>query len=130
MSPSRLVPIDTPDTRQRRPRRTALAHLSWIRTLPCIVTWKRENVEAAHIRYGDPKWGKRAVGMGEKPDDRWTVPLSHSLHVGGPESQHANGEREWWARVGIDPLPIALALWGVSQDDDAARDILRAARPR
>ena len=40
--------------------------------------------------------GKRPVGIGEKPNDRWTVPLSHSLHVGDKTCQHASDEKAWW----------------------------------
>lgn len=130
MSPARIVPIEEPPTRQRRPRRSALVHLAWIRTLPCLVTGQRGNVDAAHIRYGDRRLGKPAVGMGEKPEDRWTVPLLHSLHVGDGNSQHANGEKSWWQSHGIDPVVVALALFGATGDTELALGILQEARKR
>lgn len=123
---ARIVPIAEP--RQRQPRRKANAHLEWIRTLPCIITGQRGNIDAAHIRYGDLRYGKRSTGLGEKSDDRWTVPLHHDLHVGWSHSQHSAGEREWWSRQGVNPVIVALCLWGVSGDDEMAEAILRATR--
>lgn len=113
---------------KKRPRKESVDHLKWIRSLPCIITGKRGLVAAAHVRYGDPAYGKRETGLGEKPDDRWSVPLSHHLHTGDLATQHANGEREWWAGHKIDPLSVALALHGMSGDDEAAETILRNAR--
>lgn len=107
---------------KKRPRQTDDKHLAWLRTLPCVVSRKRP-VEAAHIRFGDPIYGKRETGMGEKPDDRWCLPLHPDMH----REQHAAGdERAWWQAKGLDPCQIALALYGVSGDDDAAETIIRA----
>ena len=78
--PDTAFSLDTPGRRQKRPRQHANKHLEWIRTLPCIVTGRRDGIQAAHIRYADPRYAKRAVGTGEKPDDKWTVPL----HVADP----------------------------------------------
>lgn len=131
MSAFRLVRPDTafsvaPSRGQKRPRQTDAAHLAWLRTLPCVITGLRP-VEAAHIRYGAPIYGKRETGMGEKPDDRWCLPLSSLMH----REQHAAGdERAWWVSKSIDPCSLALALYGVSGDDDAAATILRAVQPK
>lgn len=125
---SRVVRPDTAfslsSRREKRPRAEDGKHLAWTRTLPCLVTGLRP-VDPAHIRYGDMKYGKRETGKSEKPDDKWVVPLHRSIHT----DQHAAGERAWWAEKKIDPLPIALALWGCSGDDDIAEVILREARP-
>ncbi len=57
--------------------------------------------------------------------DRWTLPLSPELH----RAQHdAGDERLFWARHGIDPLRVSLALFGVTGDDEQAELILSAAR--
>ncbi|MGH6725120.1 MAG: hypothetical protein ACREB8_01075 [Pseudolabrys sp.] len=114
--------------RQRRPRVQDAAHLAWIRTLPCLVTGRREGIEAAHVRYSDPRFAKRQAGIGEKPDDRWTVPLHHETHRTGPEAQHNSNERAWWVARGIDPVMVAAALYANSGDDDAAHQILLTAR--
>jgi len=60
--------------------------------------------------------------MGEKAHDRWIVPLSRSLH----DEQHRMNERTFWARYGIDPLIVSLALYGAYRDgdEDMARRIV------
>jgi len=110
--------------KKKRPREHDKAHLDFIRSLPCLVTGKRP-VEAAHLRYPDLRYGKTSVGMGEKPDDRWTVPLHRDQH----RDQHAAGdERGWWASHGIDPVPVAMALSQCGQDEELALEIIRSAR--
>ncbi len=116
------------ELRQRRPRVKDAEHLAWIRTLPCLVSGQRSGIEAAHIRYSDQRFAKRQVGIGEKPDDRWTVPLHYDLHRTGPEAQHNSNERAWWRARGIDPVVVAAALYANSGDDVAARMILQFTR--
>lgn len=99
-------------------------HLAFIRILPCLVSGSRYCVEAAHIRYSDASWGKVNPGIGRKPDDKWVVPLSAAEHRLNRDAQHNGSEREFWERKGIDPLPIARALWTVSGDYDAALKII------
>lgn len=108
---------------QRRPRRAALAHLAWIRTLPSLISGKR-GCDACHVRYGSLAHGKRTTGGAEKPSDCWTVPLTRDEHT----DQHRHNEREWWLKRGIDPLDIALRLWAASGDDEAGEVIVREAR--
>ena len=107
---------------KKRSREHDKVHLAWIRTLPCVITGNRP-VDPAHIRYADPIYGKRETGKAEKPDDRWTVPLSRKKH----DEQHSGNERLFWARYGLDPLRIALALHACSGDDDQAMVIIREA---
>lgn len=107
---------------KKRPRENDDAHLKWIRTLPCVITGERP-VDPAHIRYADPVYGKREVGKAEKPDDRWVVPICRRKH----DEQHGMNERIFWARHGLDPLRIALALHACSEDDDQASVIIREA---
>jgi hypothetical protein len=114
--------------RQRQPRIRDDKHLAWIRTLPCLVSGRRDGIEAAHVRYSDPRFAKRHVGIGEKPDDKWTVPLHHELHRTGSDAQHSSNERAWWRARGIDPVAVAAALFAHSGDDDAAVIILMTAR--
>ena len=116
------------ELRQRRPRVKDADHLAWIRTLPCIVSGRRQGIEAAHIRYSDQRFAKRQVGIGEKPDDCWTVPLHHEMHRTGSDAQHSSNERAWWRARGIDPVVVAAALYSVSGDDMAARLILQFTR--
>jgi hypothetical protein len=112
-----------PSKGKKRPREHDESHLKWLRTLPCVITGARP-VEAAHIRYGDPIYGKRETGGGEKPSDKWCLPLSPDKH----REQHSTGdERIFWARHGLDPLRIALALYACTGDDEQAHVIIREA---
>ena len=109
----------SPIGRKKRPRQRAEDHLRFIRGLPCLITGKRP-VEACHIRYADPKNGKREVGGGEKPDDKYTVPLCPEKH----REQHDMNERDFWEAHGIDPVVVAQALWANSGDDEVGEQIL------
>lgn len=113
-----LSPID-----KKRPVKKEPDYLKWLHELPCLVTGVRP-VEACHVSYADPRYGKRERGKGEKADDRWTVPLCPTEH----RTQHFMGERAYWALVGIDPLQVALALYGVKGDNTMAEIIIRNAR--
>lgn len=107
---------------KKRRREHDRDHLEWIRSLPCCIT-RKQPVDAAHVRYADPIYGKRETGKGEKPDDKWAVPLCREKH----DEQHGMDERLFWARYGLDPLRIAAALAMNSGDDDQAFLILREA---
>ena len=111
---------------KKRPREHDRDHLAWLATLPCIITGKRP-VHVAHIRYADPVYGKGLTGTAEKPSDKWSVPLLASLHLDGPDAQHGQNERLFWAKHGLDPLRIALALHTNTGDDQQAEVILREA---
>ena len=93
----------------RQPRLVDPKYLAWLRKLPCTVCSKPAPSDAAHIRFGSVLVGKRAVGMGEKPDDRWAVSLCRACHT----DQHANNEFDWWqTHSSISPLTIAVTLYG------------------
>jgi hypothetical protein len=104
------------ELRQRQPRITNERHLALIRTLPCLICFRAAPSEAAHIRYGDPARGKLKAGVGEKPDDKWTLPLCAEHHRTGPDAQHAMGERQWWELHGIDPISICQQLYGCQSE--------------
>lgn len=110
-------------TGKKRPREHDDKHLKFIRILPCLVCGRRD-VEAAHVRYGDQRYGKRETGKSEKPHDKWTVPLCTAHH----REQHDANERTWWVEKGIDPLAIASALWASTGDEAAAELIIKNAR--
>lgn len=92
------------------------AHLALIRQCPCVACG-REPSEAAHIRQAAP--GKPPIGMGMKPDDKFTVPLCHRCHM----RQHEVGEKPFFEAQGIDPLLMAAALFSKSPDLLAMRKI-------
>lgn len=105
---------------KKRPRREERDHLTFIRDLPSCISGKRP-CDPCHIRFGDLRYGKRETGVSEKPSDQWVLPLTRAEH----DDQHSGNERAFWARHGIDPLALALKLYGCSGDDEAAEIIIR-----
>jgi hypothetical protein len=114
--------------RHKRPRQEMRDHLKFIRGLRCLVCPSRNwlNIQAAHIRAASPAYGKRSTGLAEKSSDQWTLPLCANHHA----EQHQGNELAFWARYGIDPFAVALALFGASGDDEAAELIVRQAQKR
>ena len=108
---------------KRKQRDKNDGYLRWIRMLPCVISGTRP-VEACHIRFADPRFAKFETPMGQKPDDRWTLPMHPDYH----RQQHLMNEKLFWARVGIDPCQVASALYGCGQDDTEAEIILAQAR--
>ncbi len=106
------------------PRQHSEKHLDFVRSLPCIVCGDNTSTEAAHIRYGDPRVAKRRTGMGEKPHDRWTIPLCGEHH----RLQHKQNENLFWFNARIDPILSALALWAVTGNHEAGEQICSRAR--
>lgn len=102
-------PDRTRKPKRERGRQEDPAHLALIRRLPCLLGGEGP-VEAAHVRMSDAAFGKANSGVGQKPDDCWTLPLSAEMH----REQHAAGERWFWEEQGINPIPIAQRLYGVS----------------
>lgn len=92
--------------RQREPRRCDDGYLRWLRKKPCCVCGKSP-VDAAHIRFASEAYGKRAVGMAEKPDDKWAVPLCRGCHT----LQHSMNEQEFWRERRILVLLLAQRLY-------------------
>src|SRR5690349_444364 len=105
MSGYRLIRPETAFSviRQRRPRDKKPDHLKFIAKLVCCLCGA-SNPDPAHLRAPYPQLGKRATGMAEKPDDKWTVPLCRREH----DEQHAAGDEvAWWQSKGINPFPLA-----------------------
>lgn len=105
----------------RRPREKSDNHLKFVRALPCVVCGNNIETEAAHVRFASDRAGKRSVGIGEKPDDKWTVPLCGAHH----REQHHIGERRFWAQYGISPISVAAFLWCATGNHDAGECIVR-----
>lgn len=99
-------------------------HLDFIRQLPCLNCGNNIATEAAHIRGAAPRAGKRPTGMGEKPDDAWTVPLCGECHL----LQHQVGERDFWGACQMDAIFVALALYRASGDHEAGEQIISSAQ--
>jgi hypothetical protein len=54
--------------------------------------------------------------MGRKVSDKFTVPLCRLHHR---ELHRRGDERAGWGKLGIDPLPIAAALWAKTHAVDS-----------
>lgn len=100
---------------QRKPRVRDARHMACIAALPCVICLSR-GVHVAHVRMADPERGKRFTGKGEKPSDKWTVPLCPEHHLNGPDAQHAMNERIWWMQQGIDPIDLCMKLYEATGD--------------
>lgn len=70
----------------------------------------------------DARAAKNEAGLGQKPHDRWTVPLCGAHH----RMQHEMGESKFWDFAVMDPIFLALALWSVSGDYEAGEKIIQA----
>lgn len=73
---------------RRKGRKPDTEYLEFIRRLPCCVCKKRwwSRVEAAHV-------GHR--GLGQKSNDRETIPLCTHHHTGGKDAAHRLGKNFW-----------------------------------
>jgi hypothetical protein len=98
---------DRPAMRNQAP--ADLPHLAAIRQLPCLKCGLEPCGEAAHVKKGHVK-------MGRRPPDSQTVPLCRARHQTDPDAQHRVGEEEFWGRLGINPLLVAKRLFEVSGD--------------
>lgn len=117
---------------QRQPRQRDSRFLAFVRQKPCAACGKPGPSDAAHIRMKSDKYGKRDVGLGEKPDDCWSVPLCRSCH----RKQHSMAEAKFWRDLGKNPLGIAQELYrigGTKQTTDKPKTKAafgRAAQPQ
>jgi hypothetical protein len=54
--------------------------------------------DAAHVRASSARHEKPITGIGQKPDDRWALPLRHAHHM----ELHAHGDEQgWWQQHGV-----------------------------
>lgn len=108
---------------QRHPRQHLAAHLDFIRSLPCCVCGYNIETQAAHVRMSDGSIAKPMSGIGNKPDDIFTLPLCGRHH----DAQHKHGnERDWWKLMGIDPVKISLALYVATGDYERGVQVVSA----
>ena len=91
-----------------------LKHRKFVASLGCTIC--AMPAQCAHVRYSDAAAGKVNPGTSRRPDDVWTVPLCQAHHI----EQHAGGERAFWEKYRIDPVPLARAIFRVSGNRNAA----------
>lgn len=104
------------------------AHRHFVASLNCLrcghaPTPERPN-ECAHVRVGTDG------SLGQKPSDRYSVPLCPACHRTAPDAQHTVGEVTFWGNVGVDPLDAALRLWTISGDAAKGADVIFKVRQR
>ena len=107
-------PAEAPAVRRRRVAGKTIRlrdkeHCKFVAVQPCVVCG-RTPAEAHHLRFVQPR------AIGRKVSDEFTVPLCRLHHR---ELHRYGDEASWWAGVSIDPLPIALELWGRSRGEAA-----------
>ena len=108
----------------KQPRERDEKHLRFIRGLPCVICFNDIETQAAHIRFSDAATGKVNAGVGQKPHDRFTLPLCGNCHT----SQHNMGdERAFYELAGFDPLALAAKLYAVSGNYELGCEIIRKA---
>lgn len=103
----------------RSPRQRNSVYMGWVAQLPCIACMVHgeynRRVQVAHLRMGNPDYGKRSTGMAEKPSDHWVTPLCMPHHTGDDRvtkhSQHKMSEEVFWTKIGIDPFQLCVALF-------------------
>jgi hypothetical protein len=110
---SAAAPIILPQKPPGRHRRVAAKtirlrdkeHCKYVTTQPCVVCGRTPS-EAHHIRFAQPR------ALGRKVSDEYTVPVCRQHHR---ELHRYGDEASWWVGVNVDPLPVALELWGRSR---------------
>ena len=122
--PGSLLKQDQPNRHRKAMRRAQARHrdesyLDKVRQCPCLNCGIDPAGQAAHVRM--TREGKPITGMGVRPSDEHTLPLCNECHVGGKESQHAIGEREFWHRLGSDPLQMCERLYRSKESPERMR---------
>ncbi len=97
-------------------------HLAFIRRLPCCIPGCRVHPAgtAHHLK------STRERGMGLRSTDQHTLPMCAEHHLYGVERVGSKRELHWFAKHGIEALDLAAALWRVSGDEVAGRNIVEA----
>jgi hypothetical protein len=115
--PAPRIPRTIARSKPKPNLRSRVAHLAFVRLLPCVACGKAAPSDAAHVRTGTDG------GVGRKPSDRYAVPLCTTCHA----KQHRIGELTFWSALRMDPVSVALRLWTISADVEAGeRTVFRA----
>jgi hypothetical protein len=109
--------------RSRKAREESPTYLALIRQLPCLKCGMEPCGVAAHVRLNSAAHGKRQA-MGQKPDDKWAVPLCAGCHTQDADAQHKVGEMPFWYAVGINPLLACERLQHAAPDVVAMRAVV------
>jgi hypothetical protein len=102
------------------------AYLANVRACPCLVCGLDPCGEAAHVRFASAAFGK-ASGLNKKPPDRFSLPVCGDDHRIAKTAQHNRNEHEFWASLGIQPLPLCAELYAKRGDLVAMRMVVMVA---
>jgi ERF superfamily len=76
-------------------------HVKFVARHPCLICGRRPS-DPHHLRFAQSR------ALGRKVSDEFTVPLCRGHHR---EVHRCGDEAAWWAKVGVEPLGVATALW-------------------
>src|SRR5258707_5457643 len=76
-------------------------HRKFVSRQPCLVCGRTPS-DPHHLTFTQPR------ALGHRVSDEFTVPVCRVHHR---ELHRQGDEAAWWAKVHIDPLPVALRLW-------------------
>jgi hypothetical protein len=93
-------------------------HLRFIASQPCLVCGRTPS-DAHHVKFAEQR------AMGRKVSDKFTVPVCRLHHR---ELHRRGDERTWWTEHEIEPLVVAVNLWG--QTRKATLDVGAASENR
>jgi hypothetical protein len=99
---SPLERIEKSGTARPEPRRIRdRDHVKFVAGCPCLICGRRP-AHPHHLRFAQSR------ALGRKVSDEFTVPLCRGHHR---EIHRYGDEAAWWAKVGVEPLAVANALW-------------------
>jgi hypothetical protein len=77
------------------------AHLKFVALKACLICGRQPS-DPHHLRFA------QTGALGRKVSDEFAVPLCRVHHR---EVHRSSYEPQWWKGYGLDPLPVAAALW-------------------
>jgi hypothetical protein len=99
---STIERIEKSDPAHPEPRRVRdREHVKFVANHPCLICGRRP-ADPHHLRFAQSR------ALGRKVSDEFTVPLCRGHHR---ELHRCGDEAAWWAKVGVEPLRVANALW-------------------
>ena len=99
---STIEPIEQNRHAHPEPRRVRdREHVKFVARHPCLICGRRPT-DPHHLRFAQSR------ALGRKVSDEFTVPLCRGHHR---EVHRCGDEAAWWAKVGVEPLGVATALW-------------------
>ncbi|MFK4723653.1 hypothetical protein ABIE89_004753 [Bradyrhizobium niftali] len=91
----------------KRLRQRDRHHLRFVAQQPCLICG-RQPCDPHHLKFAQDH------GLGQKVSDEFTIPVCRAHHR---ELHRAGKERDWWEKIGVDPLPVARTLWLETHSD-------------